>query len=219
MGSFGSKRFKPEVAKRRSEEAVLHAGGEVCDWLPVIDAGVPRSDEEVVCRALVMNAMLQVALRAPTEIVASWLQRHGLEQSLSPYEREILKLQTDELSEQDQTNLTWYIEGLWILLWVGRRHADPGIEVEVPDTMASLCPNLAIDEGPEKMATKMMIRSRPEVMNILDLYYRGHWCARQRRLTGQAPGPFLESKVRERRRALEWVCDCDFDWDEGDLST
>ena len=74
----------PLEVKRRSEEAVLSAGGRILDWLPVIEMTEARPIKEVVDRALILNALLQLYLGAPSPIIAAWIDKESLRGALSP---------------------------------------------------------------------------------------------------------------------------------------
>ena len=200
--------------KQRSEAAVLEAGGEICDWLPWIEFTKMRDDEEVISRSLILNAMLQIAFGAPTEVIANWLEHHELTTFLSESEQSILARQTEDLSEQERTNLFWYIEALWAFLWATKLVETINFTTNVPDTMAAKCPNLQQNEGTGKFAERMELRGYDELYRERDLYYRVMWHARQVSLKGNTDERFDMSRTMERRRALSWILDASLDWDD-----
>ena len=111
----------PNAVKRESEAIIRRAGGEICDWLPVLDRGAPTRDVgAVVRRALILNAMLQIGFQAPIAVIKDWINRNGLADDLSESEREILEKDNEDLTEQERTNLYWYIEALWAMVWAGQ---------------------------------------------------------------------------------------------------
>ncbi len=205
--------------KRDSEAAVLEAGGKICDWLPYVEFTKIREVEEVVARALILNAMLNIHFQAPTEIIGDWINRHNLESFLSEREKSILSRKTEELTEQEKIDLYWYIEALWAFLWATNIVDKIDFTTPIPDNMVSLCPDLQIDEGDEKFTEKMSLREYEEVYKQRDLYYRVMWWARQLSLTNGLDPKFDLSRSMERRKALEWIMDSELDWDDVPLDT
>jgi hypothetical protein len=209
----------PQQVKTDSERIILDAGGRICDWLPFLDDRTPRTRDAIVGRALVLNAMLQVAFKAPTNIIKDWLENNGVSVHLSQNERNLLEKDTDELTQQEITDLYWYIEALWALLWVGNLIEDLAFDQPIQNYMASLCPALQHNEDGSKFANMMKIRSHDELFRMLDLYYRLHWWTRDAKLNGYDTGDVSLDIIMERRKALEWVLDDSCDWDNVELST
>lgn len=202
-----------DAIKAESERIVLAAGGEICDWLPYIEFSKMRDNEDVVARALILNAMLNIHFQAPTHIIADWIERHDLNSFLSEREKSILARDNEQLSQQELIDLYWYIEALWALLWATKIVDKMDFTTPIPDSMAALCPNLQMNEGDEKLQ-KMELRGYEEIYKERDLYYRVMWCARQWSLTGRKSEDFDLSRTLERRRALEWIMDTELDWDD-----
>jgi hypothetical protein len=211
--------LNPQAVKKESEEIILRAGGQICDWLPHIERKKLRSRDEIVARALVLNAMLQIHFGAPTEVIEDWIERNDLTNSLSPREADILSTDNDELSEQELTDLFWYIEALWALMWVGSLIDEMPFDRPVENFMASLAPNLQINEDGSKFSKKMKIRPYDDIFRMLDLYFRLHWYARNGELTGNSTEPVSHDIIMERRKALEWVLAPDEEWDDIALNT
>lgn len=210
----------PEAVKRDSEEIIRRAGGDICDWLPFLDAeATPREVDAIVRRALILNAMLQIYFKAPIHVIKEWIRRNGLEGDLSVSERAILDKEDDELTEQKRIELYWCIEGLWALAWVGQLIDDLPFDEPVGDELASLCPALQHNEDGSKFSNKMRLRSREELFRMHDLYYRLHWWTRNSQLTGKETGAVSLDIIMERRKALEWVMDPACDWDNVESGT
>jgi len=163
--------------------------------------------------------MLQIAFKAPTDVIKTWLDKNDVSQHLSSNERELLAKTNDDLTQQESTDLYWYIEALWALLWVGGLIDDLAFDRPIQDFMASICPALQHNEDCRKFSEKMNIRSNDEIFRMLDLHYRLHWWTRDGNLNGYDTGDVSLDIVMERRKALEWVMDHTCDWDNVDLST
>jgi hypothetical protein len=204
----------PILVKRESERIILNARGDICDWLPHLDNDrQPRSRLVVARRALILNAMLQIYFKAPTDIIRDWIERNGLKYDLAESESAILAKENGELSEQELTGLYWSIEALWSLMWCGSRIRTLPFDEGVQSELASMCPNLQINEDGSSFISKFELRPRDDLFRMLDLYFRLHWWTRNSQLTGQQTGKVQIDIVMERRKALEWVLDPECTWD------
>jgi hypothetical protein len=132
----------PLRVKAESERVVVSLGGKVCDWLPWIEIEQPRESGEVAARALVMHAMLQLHLEAPVDVISAWIHDNGLEGSLCASERAILSRDDDSLTEQE-------------LIWAGGLIPELPVTEPVGDILASLLPNLQINEGPGQVSASV----------------------------------------------------------------
>jgi len=205
----------PRHVKEESERIIRALGGDVLDGLPRLDRTLPREPREVADRALVMNALLQIYFGAPINVIDAWITSNDLRASLSRRESQILRKSNAELSEQEKIDLYWYVESLWTLTWAGALIADIPIAEPVGDDLASLLPNLQVGETPARFRAGFSLRPFPQIYQMLDLYYRAHWYARDGQLRGRDTGVFDIDIIMERRKALEWLCDRQIaDWDE-----
>ena len=213
-------KIRPEVVKRESETIILSVGGQICDWLPVLDyTNKLRSIESVSRRALVLCAMLQIYFGAPIERINYWLEQNSLSDELADSEREILALDDSDISEQQRINLYWSIEALWALVWVGSLIDALPFDLPVQNSLASLCPNFQQYEDGAKFAQSMQLRSYDDLFQMCDLYYRVHWWTRNAQLQGTNTGDVSIDIIMERRKALEWVMSPDCEWDSVELNT
>ena len=199
--------------KTENEKIILRLNGEVCDWLPSCELTTMRSPQEIIDRALIMNAMINIAFNAPIEDIKKYINNNNLTSSLSDAEIAILALSQDTIEEQDKVNLHWYLESLWSLIWVMSKFDELSINKPIPDDMIDYCPNLQNEEGPEKFNQNIQLRPFEEVYSMRDLYYRAMWCARHFNLNAKSNDNFNMSLIMERRRGLTWCLDNDSDWD------
>ena len=121
MSLFRPKKRKlgPLEVKAESERIIKALGGGILESLPWLDRTEPRTSTEVADRALVLDAMLQIPFGTPTDMIASWIRVNRLEAFLSRQDRAVLAKKRGELTEQERTNLYWYIEALWAMTWAG----------------------------------------------------------------------------------------------------
>jgi len=62
-----------------------------------------RDADAAARRALVLNAMLQIAFKAPISVIREWIASNGLDGELSSSERAILEKDDGDLTEQERT--------------------------------------------------------------------------------------------------------------------
>lgn len=205
--------MEPVEVKAESERIILALGGRICDWLPHLVRTEPRASSEVAERALVLHAMLQIYFGAPRDVIASWIKANQLGLSLSRHERSLL---TNEIiTEQETINLYWYVEALWAMVWAGRLTEDLAVDQRVGGNLASLLPNLQVNEDASSFRRRFVLRPFEEIHRMLDLYYRAHWYARDGQLNNYSTEPFNPDVIMERRRALEWISDSKLaDWED-----
>lgn len=209
-----------EAVKRDNEAIIRGHGGQICDWLPWPDPRAPLRDVQAVARrALVLNAMLQIAFQAPIPIIKRWISENGLDDDLVESERAILDKSNAELTGQERANLFWYVEALWALAWAGGLVDQLPFDKRAGDNLASLSPNLQQNEDGSKFFGRMRLRPHDELFRMLDLYYRLHWWARDAQLQGRPADGVSLDIVMERRKALGWVLDARDDWDNVEMST
>ena len=212
--------MNPTEVKKESEKLILDRGGEILDWLPILERTENmRSNAELIDRALILNALINIYFEAPVPVIKGWIEQYGLVSSLSEYEKKLLNKENEDLSEQEKINIYWYIEALWALMWAGNLIDDLPIDKHVEDYQAELCPNLQKGEDDSRFRQTMRIRTQEEMFKMLDLYFRAHWYTRNSLLNNHSTGNMNDSVVLERRKALEWVIDNTLDWDDIPLNT
>ncbi len=213
--------FEPELinpikVKQMSEMYIRNHGGDVPDNIPPLASFYSRYRQQVIERALVMNALLNIYFKAPTTVIHDWLGQHNLLEALTEDELGLLHKKNSELSEKELTNLYWYIESLWALFWVMNLHDDLAIDAHVPDYMIKLVPDLRKNEGPEKFSNVEM-RTDKQIYEMLDLYYRLHWFTSYCKTENIDCSPIGHDFVFERRKALFWVMHPEQEWHNVDM--
>jgi len=211
--------LNPDSIKKKNEKIILKYGGEICNWLGVIEMNKEiRSLNEIIERSLILNAMLNIYFKAPISIINNWIINNELFDKTTSSEREILKKTNAELTERQNISLFWNIEALWALMWAGSLIKEIPFHKSVEDYMASLCPNLEKNENSDKFRLKMKSRNKNEIFEKLDLYYRLHWYTEECRIHNKTPKGISGDVIMERRKALEWICNNN-SWDEIELNT
>jgi len=215
-----SERTDPQRVKTESERVIQSLGGKTLEWLPVLDRSRPREGAAVADRALAMHGLLSLYFQAPVSAIAEWLRVNRLQSALSRREQSLLRVPEAQFNEQDRIDLYWYIEALWALMWAGRIIPALPIDQPVGDEMVSLLPDIERGQSGEQFSSSFALRPFAEVFQMLDLYYRAHWYARDGHLKGYSTGCFSLDIIMERRKALEWIADGAIeDWDDTPDST
>ena len=109
------------------------------------------------------------------------------------------------MSNQQKVNLSWSIEAIWALTWVGNKHKNLTFNTIVEDTLASSLPDFKNNESSNNFISNFECRSENEIYKKLDLFYRAHWFAKHKNLNGEKTDLVNHSIIIERRTALEWV--------------
>ncbi|MGQ8867355.1 DUF4272 domain-containing protein [Myroides sp. TSA_177.3] len=188
------------------------------DWLPILENPNLRSQDELIGRMSVMNALINISFEAPVEIIKQWIEANQLTAHLSDWEKEILTKTQADLDQYEINTLRWYLEALWALMWATKMipHLDETQWNE--ESMASMLPNLEEGEDNHRLQEVTTMHTTEDIYTMLDFYYRLHWYCVDERLKGQEAA-INEGLVYERRRALEWLINKETNWDEIEMGT
>ena len=188
------------------------------DWLPILENPNLRSQDELIGRMSVLNALINISFEAPVHLVQQWIEDQHLSHHLSTWEKEILTKTQADLDQYEINTLRWYLEALWALMWAAKMipHLDETQWNE--ESMASMLPNLEDGEDNSRLQQVLTMRTAEDIYAQLDFYYRLHWYCVDERLQGHE-AIINEGLVYERRRALEWLINKDTDWDEIEMGT
>ncbi|WP_158961391.1 DUF4272 domain-containing protein [Myroides fluvii] len=188
------------------------------DWLPILENPNMRSQEALIGRMSVMNALINISFEAPVDVVQQWIEDQNLTAHLSTWEKEVLTKTQADLDQYEINTLRWYLEGLWALMWAAKMipHLD---ETEWNDeSMATMLPNLEEGEDNSRLNQITISRTVEDIYTQLDYYYRLHWYCVDERLQGKE-AVINEGIVYERRRAFEWLINQETDWDAIEMGT
>lgn len=198
--------------KKKSEEIIINLGGEILDSLPICELNTPRPIEQIINRALILNAMFQLCMKAPKYIILQWIIDNGLEHDLTPYEGSILH-SDDELDVGDYNFIYSSLDSLWALFWA--TGLTPSLPLdECIGNLAQMSPDLQMNENGDKYIQTMQLLPPISLYEMRDLYYRAHWWVNNQMKSDKQ----LYIRIISRRRALEWLLDCNSDWDNIDMS-
>ncbi|MFC4158344.1 DUF4272 domain-containing protein [Chitinimonas lacunae] len=138
----------------------------------------------LVCRAFLEREADEPGSAATVAQLLPWLERLGIADELEPQERALLETPLGELSQEDQVNGTWQVEGLAVLAWALGRHP-------LPDYQSIVQPN-AVVESLDFLAPAPMLLSAPTLrpaealLELGETLFALHWRLQQYRLEPEA---------------------------------
>ncbi|MBK1855241.1 DUF4272 domain-containing protein [Verrucomicrobiaceae bacterium 5K15] len=191
----------------------------VMESLPHLDKPRFREPKDVATRSVILAALLQLHFGAPNEYIENYLQSNSLLGGLTDCERERLSRSYDEWPQQDKINLDWSMDAIWALMWCGGKHSNLSFNTCVEDSLASMLPAFETNEPADDCINHFKLFSKRAIFIELDKFYRVHWYARNNSLSGITDERVNLSIIMERRKALEWVCDANLDWEDISLDT
>ena len=213
----------PEEQKSRkilNETLIREKGIKVNRFLPVIeseDEVVVRTPLEIAERVVVLSIVNGYANDFyDAEKTIDILKGIGQWENTTDKEKDLIQNPTDEKKSRE----TWKCEGIWVLLWALKIHDDLG----EPGNMCDLG-NIQKDKYPlHNLKTFIdehnVARSKKEIIDAADLYYRLDWAAVDLRLKGMQMGNINPGVVYERHYALNWLINYQGqDWDNVSCDT
>jgi hypothetical protein len=221
MSLFRKKPKTPDEMRKSHSERWLKANRvQICNWLPGAceDGCEIREREEIINRILAIHCVFAksyICLQDdgdPDKIRKVYDLTGGL-QYLSPAERTFID--DPDPSEQVMVQFHWQIECMYALWW----SLNPQDDLLEPSQLCDM-QHLTSECRPGKMSDGQDMQPSSIIRDAFDLYYRLHWAVVEASLAGDDDhAAFVSGAVTERRRALTWLCDTEFDWDEVDMST
>ena len=180
------------------------------------DSEIELRDKEEICkRALACFQVIQIACdinnnnyEESLEFFKPRLESLGVMDELNEKEEAILD---GSYERQDVLDLAWAYEAYWALCWC------LGLVDDISDA-SGICDceeaiSFADVSSVEEFAEKCELRSKEEILDTLDLYFRYHWAVNDSMAKQRASaGDLHPSVVIERRRGLEWVVSDEDDW-------
>ena len=182
------------------------------------DSEIELKDKMEICkRALACFQVIQIACdinndnyEESLEYFGPKLEELGLKDVLNEKEEAILD---GSFEEQDVFDMAWAYEAYWALCWCLGLVDDITDAVDICDCEAAI--SFADVESVEEFAEKCELRSKEEILDMLDLYLRYNWAIYHARMNEDAScGDLNASVIVERRRGLEWIVSDEDDWYE-----
>ena len=203
--------------KAKNEEILERENIKINKHLPCIESEretTIRSAKEIAERVSVLAVTNLVAFNSisPEEAV-DYLQEYKLWESVTEGEKEFLANPTDDRKMYE----TWKCEGIWTLTWALKK-------VETLDFPSEFCnlENISAENYPvgkdkdpfDFINAVNEVRSKKEILDAADLYYRYNWACVDERIKGNQIEGINPGIVYERQYALNWLIHyMDQDWD------
>lgn len=209
--------------KSRSEQLIASWQIKSNKNLPVIDAEelvTIRRPEEIAQRVAVLAVVNLVAFsHIPPEEAMGYLQQNNLWDYVSPAEKDFLDDPTDEKKSRE----SWKCECIYTLLWALNK-------TEILPSPAQLCDlgnispeqyPVGKDKSPENfIRSATLVRSKTEILDAGDLYYRLDWACVDARISGKQITEAHPGVVYERHYALNWLMNYrNQEWDDVSCDT
>ena len=175
----------------------------VPESLPLLEIGGLRDPREIAVRIALQSVLVARGFGAPGARLLDWVESQGLTGALEDEERACLD---GELSEEEENELCWRQESLYLLAWsvgVADRLPPPFEFCELDAILGDIPPEAPFGAFSDGVAR----RSDEDLRQQLDLHFCAHHALRHPELwPGDAhPGPLNLGVVLERRRALQWL--------------
>ncbi|UTN03286.1 DUF4272 domain-containing protein [Flavobacterium bizetiae] len=212
-----------QLRKEKNEKILEENAIKINRNLPCIESEEEttlRTPKEIAQRVSALAVVNLVAFNSISpEEATEYLQNYNLWDFTTENEKEFLANPTDD----KKANESWKCEGIWVLMWALNK-----IEtLDFPDEFCDLenidpdnypvgqdkDPNIFID-------SIVSIRSKSEILDANDLYYRFNWACVDERINGWEIEGINPGIVYERQYALNWLINyMDQDWDSVSCDT
>jgi len=188
------------------------------DHLPTIEEENKieiRTPESISKRIMILTYLCYVGEEEDEKgDVIMFLKEYDLWVATSPKEKEFLTRKT-KLTNQEQLNISWKSECIWLLLWVIKKFEKldlPTQEASIPEILEYI-PEFMSDPG--EFIRSATLRNKSEILDVSDLIYRLHWATRNAKLYNEDSIKLNPSVVIERHYAINWATNYEgLEWDE-----
>ncbi|QSW88726.1 DUF4272 domain-containing protein [Flavobacterium endoglycinae] len=204
--------------KAKNEEILERENIKINRHLPCIESEAEttiRSAKEIAERVSVLAVTNLVAFNSisPEEAI-DYLQNYKLWELVTEGEKEFLTNPTEDKKMYE----TWKCEGIWTLMWALKKVDTldfPNEFCNLENISAENYP-VAKDKDPFEFINAVNeVRSKKEILDAADLYYRYNWACVDERIKGRQIENINPGIVYERQYALNWLIHyMDQDWDD-----
>ncbi|MGE6353426.1 DUF4272 domain-containing protein [Flavobacterium sp. NPDC079362] len=173
-----------------------------------------RTPKEIAQRVSVLAVVNLVAFNSISpEEATEYLQNYKLWNFVTENEKEFLANPTDD----KKANESWKCEGIWVLMWALNKVETLDFPNEFCD-LENLDPDdypVGQDKDPNFFIDAIVsTRSKSEILDVNDLYYRFNWACVDERINGREIEGINPGIVYERQYALNWLVNyMEQDWD------
>ena len=209
---------KPLSRKEKSQEILKQEGIKINFNLPNIETEEEttiRTTEEIAIRLTILAITNFLAFDTiDSETASDYLNDHNLWEYVTPDEKEFIAHPTENKKFQE----TWKCECIWVLLWALKLVDTLPFPNELCDLNVIPAEKYPVngDKDPnEFIKAKHEVRSKSEILDANDLYYRYDWACVDARINNSEMTHIHPGVVYERHYALNWLVNyMDQEWDD-----
>ena len=183
-----------------------------------------KNIDDICKKAIASIISIQVACdinngryQESVEYFSKVLDKFNVKEYLNAKEKRIFD---GTYSKQDAIDIDWEYETYWAIIWaLGLVENDISDASNICDCIKAYS-FISNSKDYEDFKAKCHIRSKDEILDMLDLYFRYDWAITEKRIKPETPiGQLNSSVVIERRRGLEWLISDKVDWYDISLNT
>ena len=172
-----------------------------------------RSGEDIARRVLVLSYLNCVALQPElSERIIRFLSEKSLWQIASEREQELFGQAS--FSVEDQEYVAWRNESIWVMLWALSKIDELEFPTEPVDASKTIQIIPAFFEDTDSFVATAVTRSKSEIMQQADLYFRLCWAVRENERDESGTLPFDAGVAFERHFAIEWIKQVRSEWED-----
>ena len=204
----------PAERKSRIERLLTSLNIPYIDHLPLIEESEARvrTPQEIAKRILVLMYLYYVSKKPQDRNnVIVFLKEQKLWDAVSSHEKELF---TKDLTGQEQINISWRKEAIWLLLWAINKVDILELPVEQVSISEIFERIPGFMEDTNEYIQYATCRRIPEILDLADLTYRLHWATGHTSLNGPLTLNLNSGIVQARHYAINWVTYYEDDWDE-----
>lgn len=206
--------------KLKNEKLISSETIKVNKFLPAINSEAEttlRTPGEVAERVTILAIInLFTSDHINAEQTVKILKDSNLLQHITPKEKDLIDNPTDE----KKSNETWKCEGIWVLLWALNINPELGNTTTLCDLGNIPSDDYPIHNPKAFLSRSFEMRSKTEIINKADLYYRYDWACVNLRIRGFQSDQLNQGLVYERHYALNWLINhMGQDWDNVSCDT
>ncbi len=204
--------------KSKNEAFLRSKNVKINEHLPCIESDESttiRTTKEIAERVTLLATTNMVAFNNITgQEAIDYLTKYNLLNKATPKELDFLKDPTDDKKMYE----TWKCEGIWVLMWALKivdEIAFPNELVDLNKIPFEKYP-IGADKDPNEFINSInQSRSKQEIMDANDLYYRMDWACVDARIKGEEIKEIHPGIVYERHYALNWLINyMNEEWDD-----
>ncbi len=208
-----------KTRKTRSEKLLQSKNIKINQTLPYIESEgrtTIRTPKEVAQRVTILAMTNLVAFGNYTSVEATeYLKKYHLWEYVTPNEKAFLQNPSKEAKNAE----TWKAECIWVLLWALKavpELAFPNQLVDLNQVPEENYPFRGLKKDPHEFISRMTeMRSKSEILDACDLYYRYDWACVDARVNKEEMTNINGDVVYERHYALNWLVNyMNQEWDE-----